>query len=110
MRSKDRGRIRHYKAAGPQSECGYTPRPRMKISVVIPVCNEVDNVEPLAQEIRSTLAAFAPFEIIFIDDGSTDGTDVAVERARANGIPEIRLLRHARRSGQSTAVLSGVRA
>jgi dolichol-phosphate mannosyltransferase len=82
----------------------------MKISVVIPVCNEVDNVEPLAQEIRSTLAAFAPFEIIFIDDGSTDGTDVAVERARANGIPEIRLLRHARRSGQSTAVLSGVRA
>jgi dolichol-phosphate mannosyltransferase len=82
----------------------------MRVSVVIPVCNEVDNVGPLAQEIQAALAAFAPFEIIFIDDGSTDGTDHAVERARRDGIPEIRLLRHSQRSGQSTAVLTGVRA
>lgn len=82
----------------------------MKISVVIPVCNEADNVEPLAQEIHSALASYTPFEIIFVDDGSTDGTDAAVERARSNGVPQIRLLRHARRCGQSTAVLTGVRA
>lgn len=82
----------------------------MKISVVIPVCNEAENVEPLAQEIHSALASYTPFEIIFVDDGSTDGTDAAVERARSNGVPQIRLLRHARRCGQSTAVLTGVRA
>ncbi len=82
----------------------------MKISVVIPVCNEVENVEPLAQEIHAALARYAPFEIIFVDDGSTDGTAGAIEQTRSAGIPEIRLLRHARRSGQSTAVLTGVRA
>ena len=82
----------------------------MKISVVIPVCNEAENVEPLAKEIHAALANHAPFEIIFVDDGSSDGTDAAVERARSSGIPEIRLLRHAQRSGQSTAVLTGVRA
>jgi dolichol-phosphate mannosyltransferase len=80
------------------------------MSVVIPVCNEAENVGPLAQEIHAALAQFTPFEIIFVDDGSTDGTDQAIERARNGGIPEIRLLRHDRRSGQSTAVLTGVRA
>ena len=82
----------------------------MKISVVIPVCNEVDNVCPLAQEVHAALGNFKPFEIIFVDDGSDDGTADAIERTRSNGIPEIRLLRHARRSGQSTAILTGVRA
>lgn len=82
----------------------------MRISVVIPVCNEVDNVAPLAREIQSALQSFTPFEIIFVDDGSTDGTDEAIERARRDGIPQIRLLRHSRRSGQSTAVITGVRA
>lgn len=46
----------------------------MKISVVIPVCNEADNVGPLAREIQAALADHRPFEIIFVDDGSTDGT------------------------------------
>jgi dolichol-phosphate mannosyltransferase len=82
----------------------------MKISVVIPVCNEVDNVGPLAQEIVAALAEFKPFEIIFVDDGSVDGTAEAVERARSKGIVEIRLLRHARRAGQSAAILAGIRA
>jgi dolichol-phosphate mannosyltransferase len=82
----------------------------MKISVVIPVCNEAENVGPLAQEVHAALASHAPFEIIFVDDGSTDGTDRAVEQARVDGIAEIRLLQHARRCGQSTAVLTGVRA
>lgn len=82
----------------------------MRISVVIPVCNEAENVGPLAQEIHAALAQYSPFEIIFVDDGSTDGTDRAVEQVRSDGIPEIRLMRHARRSGQSTAVLTGVRA
>jgi dolichol-phosphate mannosyltransferase len=82
----------------------------MKISVVIPVCNEADNVAPLAVEIQAALARFRPFEIIFVDDGSTDATATAVESARAAQVPEIRLLRHSLRCGQSSAVHTGVRA
>src|SRR5262245_24359659 len=82
----------------------------MRISIVVPVCNEADNVGPLAQEICAALAAHRPFEIIFADDGSTDGTAAAVTAARNGGIAEIRLLQHARRCGQSAAVHTGVRA
>jgi dolichol-phosphate mannosyltransferase len=85
-------------------------REAMKISIVVPVCNEADNVGPLAQEIRAALAAHRPFEIIFVDDGSTDGTAAAVSAARDAGIAEIRLLQHAARCGQSAAVHTGVRA
>ena len=82
----------------------------MKLSVVIPVCNEADNVGPLAREIQAALANHQPFEIIFVDDGSTDGTAAAIQAARAEGISEIRLLQHSRRSGQSRAVCTGVEA
>ena len=79
-----------------------------ELSVVIPVCNEAENVAPLAGEIARALAG-RDFEILFVDDGSTDGTADAVRAARAAGIPQIRLLRHSFRSGQSAAVCSGVR-
>jgi dolichol-phosphate mannosyltransferase len=82
----------------------------MNLSVVIPVCNEVENVASLAREVQAALRAHQPYEIIFIDDGSSDGTAAAVTGARDAGIPEIRLLRHSRRCGQSAAVWSGVRA
>jgi len=82
----------------------------MKLSVVIPVCNEAENVASLAREVQAALRAHRPYEIIFVDDGSTDGTATAVSAARDVGIPEIRLLRHSRRCGQSAAVWSGVRA
>lgn len=82
----------------------------MQLSVVIPVCNEAENVGPLAQEAHAVLAAYPPSEIIFVDDGSTDGTLAALHAARADGVPELRVIRHERRSGQSAAVCSGVRA
>ena len=79
------------------------------MSVVIPVCNEQDNVLPLAREIHAALEDRYGYETIFVDDGSTDGTADAVRAARADGMPEIRLIRHAVRSGQSAAVATGVR-
>jgi dolichol-phosphate mannosyltransferase len=84
--------------------------PDLQVSVVIPVCNEQDNVLALAREIHSALAGGYRHETIFVDDGSTDGTAAAVRAARLEGMPQIRLIRHAVRSGQSAAVATGVRA
>jgi dolichol-phosphate mannosyltransferase len=81
----------------------------MNISVVIPVKNEAVNVGPLLEEIRSALDGLAAYEVIFIDDGSDDGTGSEVLRLAA-GLRQLRLLRHARSCGQSAAILTGVRA
>jgi dolichol-phosphate mannosyltransferase len=81
----------------------------LQVSVVIPVCNEQENVLPLAREIHAALEGRYRYETIFVDDGSTDGTAGAVRDARTAGMPEIRLIRHLIRSGQSAAVATGVR-
>ena len=80
----------------------------VELSVVVPVCNEAENVEPLAREIDAALAGRA-YEMIFVDDGSTDDT-VAILQKLKNTLPALRVLRHSFRSGQSAAVASGVRA
>ena len=77
------------------------------VSVVIPVLNEADNVEPLAREIAAALAG-RPYEILFIDDGSTDATAATVLRLRDAGVAPLRLLRHSRRTPQSAGVCTGV--
>ena len=81
----------------------------MQLSVVVPVRNEADNVEPLVNEIRAALTGQLEYEIIYVDDGSDDGM---LERlkALAAACPELRVLRHARNCGQSTGVRTGVRA
>jgi dolichol-phosphate mannosyltransferase len=88
---------------------GQTPADRLDVSVVVPVWNEEENVLPLAQEVHAALQGRYAFETIFVDDGSTDGTAEAVRAAGGQGMPEIRLLRHSVRSGQSAAVATGVR-
>jgi len=80
----------------------------IEFSVVVPVCNEAENVEPLAREIDAALNSRS-YEMIFIDDGSTDDT-AAILKQLKNSLPALRVLRHSFRSGQSAAVASGVRA
>jgi len=77
------------------------------LSVVIPVCDERDNILPLAREIGVALQGIGSYEVLFVDDGSSDGTADAVRAARAE-LPRLRLLRHRRRSGQSRALWTGV--
>jgi dolichol-phosphate mannosyltransferase len=79
----------------------------MDLSVVIPVCNERDNVLPLAREIAAALKGTDSYEVLFVDDGSTDGTSDAVRAARRE-MPWLRLVRHGRRCGQSRALWTGV--
>ena len=77
-------------------------------SVVVPVCNEAENVEPLAREIDAAMNTRS-YEMIFVDDGSTDDTAATLMKLKAS-LPALRVLRHSFRSGQSAAVASGVRA
>jgi dolichol-phosphate mannosyltransferase len=80
----------------------------MDLSVVVPVHNEELNVEPLLAEIRAALEGVADYEVVVVDDGSTDATPVRLG-AVARGDPRLRVVRHARNCGQSTALHTGVR-
>jgi len=79
------------------------------ISVVIPVHNEEDNITPLFEEIRGALDDAYDYEVIFVDDASTDHTAQTLKGLRS-GFPRLRILQHAECCGQSTAIHSGVSA
>ncbi|MET0937383.1 MAG: glycosyltransferase [Luteibacter sp.] len=79
------------------------------LAVVVPVFNERDNIPPLLAEIASALRGRIAYEVIYVDDDSTDDS-VAVLMAERVRHPELRIVRHLTRSGQSTAVWNGVRA
>lgn len=81
----------------------------MELSVVVPVHNEEDNVEPLIGEIDRALIDAGDYEMIFVDDGSTDGTLARLDALR-ECYPRLRVLRHRHCCGQSTALVTGVRA
>lgn len=77
------------------------------VSVVVPVHNERENIAPLVTEIVSALTGVVPFEIVFVDDGSNDGTGDALQLMQQR-VPALRVIRHDRSAGQSTAIRSGV--
>jgi dolichol-phosphate mannosyltransferase len=83
-------------------------REKPALAVVIPVKDEAGNIRALLDEIARELASLA-FEVIVVDDGSSDGT--AAELAEAKRLyPWLHVVRHRQSCGQSTATLTGVRA
>ena len=81
----------------------------MKISVVVPVHNEADNIVSLIQEIDNALSIADAYEIIYIDDGSNDRT-AAVLKEALQDFKALRVIRHEQSCGQSTAINTGVKA
>lgn len=83
---------------------------QLALSVVVPAHNERDNVAPLLLEIEAALEPLnISWEALFVDDASEDDT-LAVLRSLRSGHKRLRVLRHHRLSGQSTAVRNGVKA
>jgi len=80
-----------------------------ELSVVVPVFNEQGNIPPLLAEIAAALRGRADFEIVYVDDASKDDSLDVLTRAKA-AYPELRVIRHATQSGQSTAIRNGVKA
>ena len=76
------------------------------VSVIVPVRNEAENIAPLVAEIAAALAGRS-FEVIYVNDGSTDGTEAELARLKAQH-PWLRQIRHARSCGQSAALRTGL--
>ncbi|MCE5228857.1 glycosyltransferase family 2 protein [bacterium] len=82
----------------------------LDLSVVIPVKNERENIEALVEELLEVLRETGrSFEVLFIDDGSDDGTVEEINRRRA-AEPAIKLVRFDRNYGKSAALKAGFQA
>jgi len=78
------------------------------VSIVVPVRNEAENIAPVIAEIAAALDCRWNYEIIYVNDGSTDATPERLASAMKSR-PNLREVRHATSTGQSAAVRSGVR-
>ena len=77
------------------------------VSIVVPVRNEAGNIAPLVDEIATALGKDRSFEIIYVNDGSTDRTESELSELMASR-PWLRQIKHRTSCGQSAAVSSGV--
>ena len=83
--------------------------PAVDLSIVVPVYNEKDNLAPLMREIASSLSGTPwRYEVLMVDDGSTDGSDAILDDLRA-AHPTLRVIRFARNAGQTAAMDAGFR-
>ncbi len=76
------------------------------ISIVIPAKNEAENIRPLITEIQTAMADRDDYELIYVDDGSTDDTWNELQTLYESN-PHLLLVRHQQSVGQSIAILSG---
>jgi dolichol-phosphate mannosyltransferase len=79
------------------------------LSVIVPVRNEAENVLPLIGEIHTALHGRHEFEIIYVNDGSTDETADILAKAGIE-FPELRVIHHEKSCGQSAAIWTGASA
>jgi dolichol-phosphate mannosyltransferase len=80
----------------------------VELSVVIPAKNEEDNVIPLIAEIHSALDGVADYEIVYVDDGSSDNTYANFMSLIEDGQHTLRVVRLKNSVGQSTAIMEGI--
>lgn len=76
----------------------------MKLSVVIPIMNEEDNIQPLIEQVHTALKDIA-YELILVDDGSSDKT---IENIKTYALDNTKLLIFNRNYGQTTAMAAGI--
>ena len=84
----------------------------LKYSVVVPVRDEAGNIAPLVGEIVAAMAGLEdapPYEIIYVDDGSTDGTAIELDNA-LQSTNQLKVARHFQPCGQSQALITGISA
>lgn len=79
----------------------------MDVSLIIPVYNEYANLSPLWERLRALLDGRPGWELVFVDDASTDGSFAALEKLRA---PERLVLRHPENRGKAAALRTGIAA
>ncbi len=88
------------------TECG---EDQPAVAIVVPVRNEAGNIAPLVAEIEVAMRGQGVYEVIYVDDGSTDGTDAELSGLEISR-PWLRHLTHERSCGKSAAVRNGVKA
>ena len=80
----------------------------MDVSIVIPFLNESPNLQPLCEELQASLDGTGKsYEVLFIDDGSTDDGVEVLERVRAQ-MPQIKVVSFRRNFGQTAAMAAGL--
>jgi glycosyltransferase involved in cell wall biosynthesis len=91
-----------------QERAGAGPRQELDVSVLVPVLDEADSVEELADRVIAVLTRLGyRFEVVFVDDGSRDGTADRV-RAVHQRDPRVKLVRLRRNFGKAAALSAGI--
>jgi dolichol-phosphate mannosyltransferase len=80
----------------------------MKLSIVVPVYNEAENILPLLNEIKQALSSAKSYEVIYVDDGSQDDTAKVLQQAMCQ-FSTLRVFRHQTSYGQSAALRTGIK-
>lgn len=81
-----------------------------KLSIIVTVLNEADNIFPVCQEIANVLPRLGTTEVIFVNDGSTDKTLEYLLKVRETLIPSLVILSHDHQIGKSAAYLTAIEA